>query len=101
MPLLVFVNGKSGGGQGRELLGMLSSLLNPHQTFDVTEFGPLPGFVHGLNVLVLYVVCVRVCACVCVCALLLRVGVFVHTTILTLFSLDTASVPSAMCPSFK
>eukprot|EP00053_Salpingoeca_punica_P019889 m.204013 g.204013 ORF g.204013 m.204013 type:complete len:1066 (+) comp17742_c0_seq4:224-3421(+) len=44
MPLLVFVNGKSGGGQGRELLCSLSAALNPNQVFDVTSLGPLPGF---------------------------------------------------------
>ncbi|CAB1325330.1 unnamed protein product [Coregonus sp. 'balchen'] len=42
-PLLVFVNPKSGGLKGRELLYGFRKLLNPHQVFDMTNGGPLPG----------------------------------------------------------
>eukprot|EP00052_Salpingoeca_macrocollata_P025075 m.227346 g.227346 ORF g.227346 m.227346 type:complete len:1024 (-) comp22368_c1_seq2:74-3145(-) len=49
-PLLVFVNSKSGGGQGQELFSILSTMLNPYQVFDVTQNGPLPGFAAFRNV---------------------------------------------------
>lgn len=42
-PLLVFVNGKSGGGQGVKLINFFQRTLNPHQVFDLMEDGPLPG----------------------------------------------------------
>ncbi|XP_015228773.1 PREDICTED: diacylglycerol kinase theta [Cyprinodon variegatus] len=42
-PLLVFVNPKSGGLKGRELLYSFRKLLNPHQVFDLTNGGPLAG----------------------------------------------------------
>uniref|UniRef100_A0A3B3YLM5 Diacylglycerol kinase n=1 Tax=Poecilia mexicana TaxID=48701 RepID=A0A3B3YLM5_9TELE len=42
-PLLVFVNPKSGGLKGRELLHSFRKLLNPHQVFDITNGGPLAG----------------------------------------------------------
>lgn len=42
-PLLVFVNPKSGGLKGRELLYGFRKLLNPHQVFDITNGGPLAG----------------------------------------------------------
>ncbi|KAL0974105.1 hypothetical protein UPYG_G00215430 [Umbra pygmaea] len=42
-PLLVFVNPKSGGLKGQELLYSFRKLLNPHQVFDLTNGGPLPG----------------------------------------------------------
>ncbi|KAK5605301.1 hypothetical protein CRENBAI_014273 [Crenichthys baileyi] len=42
-PLLVFVNPKSGGLKGRELLYSFRKLLNPHQVFDITNGGPLAG----------------------------------------------------------
>lgn len=42
-PLLVFVNPKSGGLKGRELLYSFRKLLNPHQVFELTNGGPLPG----------------------------------------------------------
>lgn len=42
-PLLVFVNPKSGGLKGRELLHSFRKLLNPHQVFDLTNGGPLAG----------------------------------------------------------
>ncbi|XP_062840795.1 diacylglycerol kinase theta [Trichomycterus rosablanca] len=42
-PLLVFVNPKSGGLKGREVLYGLRKLLNPHQVFELTNGGPLPG----------------------------------------------------------
>ena len=42
-PLLVFVNGKSGGGQGLQLINNFRKLLNPHQVFDLSNGGPLCG----------------------------------------------------------
>ncbi|CAN9514629.1 unnamed protein product [Ophioblennius macclurei] len=42
-PLLVFVNPKSGGMKGRELLYSFRKLLNPHQVFDISHGGPLAG----------------------------------------------------------
>uniref|UniRef100_A0AAY4DVJ0 Diacylglycerol kinase n=1 Tax=Denticeps clupeoides TaxID=299321 RepID=A0AAY4DVJ0_9TELE len=42
-PLLVFVNPKSGGLRGRELLYNLRKILNPHQVFELTSGGPLAG----------------------------------------------------------
>eukprot|EP00795_Rhopilema_esculentum_P008071 gene8071-13987_t len=42
-PLLVFVNGKSGGGQGAKLINFFQRTLNPYQIFDLMEGGPLPG----------------------------------------------------------
>jgi diacylglycerol kinase (ATP) len=43
IPLLVFVNVKSGGQQGIELVNSFRNLLNPHQVFDLQNGGPLPG----------------------------------------------------------
>ncbi|XP_033871675.3 diacylglycerol kinase theta-like [Acipenser ruthenus] len=42
-PLLVFVNPKSGGLKGRDLIYSFRKLLNPHQVFELTSVGPLPG----------------------------------------------------------
>ncbi|KAI4897515.1 hypothetical protein NFI96_015907 [Prochilodus magdalenae] len=42
-PLLVFVNPKSGGLKGREILYGFRKLLNPHQVFELTSGGPLAG----------------------------------------------------------
>lgn len=44
-PLLVFVNVKSGGCQGLELISSFRKLLNPYQVFDLENGGPLPGWV--------------------------------------------------------
>ena len=42
-PLLVFINGKSGGNQGVELLSAFRRHLNPHQVYDLSKGGPIPG----------------------------------------------------------
>ncbi|KAG1714229.1 Diacylglycerol kinase theta [Nymphon striatum] len=42
-PLLIFVNVKSGGCQGQELISSFRKLLNPYQVFDLENGGPLPG----------------------------------------------------------
>ncbi|VDM30824.1 unnamed protein product [Hydatigera taeniaeformis] len=42
-PLLVFVNIKSGGCQGIELMTAFRCLLNPFQVFNLDVGGPLPG----------------------------------------------------------
>lgn len=44
-PVLVFVNGKSGGNQGVKLLSGFRRHLNPHQVYDLMNGGPLPGWV--------------------------------------------------------
>ena len=42
-PLLVFVNVKSGGCQGLELITAFRKQLNPYQVYDLDNGGPLPG----------------------------------------------------------
>jgi len=42
-PLLVFVNVKSGGCQGLELITAFRKQLNPYQVYDLENGGPLPG----------------------------------------------------------
>ena len=42
-PVLVFINGKSGGNQGVELLSAFRRHLNPHQVWDLSKGGPIPG----------------------------------------------------------
>eukprot|EP00731_Ephydatia_muelleri_P011027 Em0005g1613a len=41
--LLVFINERSGGNQGRSLLSGFRRHLNPYQVFNLAEGGPLPG----------------------------------------------------------
>eukprot|EP00667_Euglena_gracilis_P014323 EG_transcript_14838 len=45
-PLVVFVNPKSGGNQGMEVIGEFRRLLDPSQVFDLTEGGPKAGLVQ-------------------------------------------------------
>lgn len=45
-PLLVFMNGRSGGNQGLDLLTKFRHYLNPHQVFDLANGGPHIGYVH-------------------------------------------------------
>ena len=42
-PLVVFINKKSGGQQGKELEKQFCHLLSKHQVFDLSEGGPLAG----------------------------------------------------------
>ncbi|XP_046350974.1 diacylglycerol kinase theta-like isoform X3 [Haliotis rufescens] len=49
-PLLVFVNVKSGGCQGLELITSFRKLLNPHQVFNLENGGPLPGLYVCRNI---------------------------------------------------
>ncbi|WAR17399.1 DGKQ-like protein, partial [Mya arenaria] len=49
-PLLVFVNVKSGGCQGLNLITAFRKLLNPHQVFNLENGGPLPGLYVFRNV---------------------------------------------------
>lgn len=44
-PLLVFINGRSGGNQGLDLLTKFRHYLNPHQVFDIANGGPHVGLV--------------------------------------------------------
>ena len=48
-PLMVFVNVKSGGCQGIELVHSFRKLLNPHQVFNLDYGGPLPGYVQHFS----------------------------------------------------
>ncbi|KAK7489220.1 hypothetical protein BaRGS_00019598 [Batillaria attramentaria] len=49
-PLMVFVNVKSGGCQGLDLITSFRKLLNPHQVFNLDNGGPLPGLYVFRNV---------------------------------------------------
>ncbi|KAI8121116.1 Eye-specific diacylglycerol kinase [Lucilia cuprina] len=43
IPVIVYINPKSGGNQGVKLLGKFQHLLNPRQVFDLTQGGPKMG----------------------------------------------------------
>ncbi|XP_055914439.1 eye-specific diacylglycerol kinase isoform X1 [Eupeodes corollae] len=43
IPVIVFINPKSGGNQGVKLLGKFQWILNPRQVFDLTQGGPKMG----------------------------------------------------------
>ncbi|KAF6028330.1 DGKQ [Bugula neritina] len=49
-PLLVFVNTRSGGCQGGQLITGFRKVLNPHQVFDLSNGGPLPGLYVFRNI---------------------------------------------------
>ncbi|KAK3725289.1 hypothetical protein RRG08_005349 [Elysia crispata] len=49
-PLMVFVNVKSGGCQGLDLITSFRKLLNPHQVFNLENGGPLPGLYVFRNI---------------------------------------------------
>lgn len=44
-PVIVFINGKSGGQQGARVKKKFLSLLPDDQVFDLSEGGPEPGYV--------------------------------------------------------
>eukprot|EP01100_Stratorugosa_tubuloviscum_P015828 TRINITY_DN951_c0_g1_i3.p1 TRINITY_DN951_c0_g1~~TRINITY_DN951_c0_g1_i3.p1 ORF type:complete len:613 (+),score=222.08 TRINITY_DN951_c0_g1_i3:51-1889(+) len=50
-PLLVFVNNRSGGQQGQQLIKKFKRFLHPFQIFDLANGGPQPGleFFQSLN----------------------------------------------------
>ncbi|KJE89237.1 diacylglycerol kinase alpha [Capsaspora owczarzaki ATCC 30864] len=50
VPLLVFINPKSGGKQGVKLMQIFQWLLNPMQVFDLTQGGPAAGLKLFANV---------------------------------------------------
>ena len=49
-PVLAFVNERSGGGQGVNLLTAFRRFLNPYQVFNLSYGGPLPGLYAFRNV---------------------------------------------------
>ena len=44
----MFINGRSGGNQGLDLLTKFRHYLNPHQVFDIGNGGPHVGLVVAL-----------------------------------------------------
>ncbi|KAL6057878.1 Diacylglycerol kinase [Balamuthia mandrillaris] len=49
-PLVVFINKKSGGQQGKALEQQFSSLLHPNQVYDLSEGGPMAGLLQFKDV---------------------------------------------------
>ena len=49
-PLLIFVNARSGGGQGKKISEELRFYFSRHQVFELDEGGPLPGLFSYRNV---------------------------------------------------
>jgi hypothetical protein len=48
-PVIVFINGKSGGQQGARVKKKFLSLLPEDHVFDLSEGGPEPGYACTLN----------------------------------------------------
>lgn len=49
-PVIVFINGKSGGQQGARVKKKFLSILPDDQVFDLSEGGPEPGYVQRSTV---------------------------------------------------
>jgi diacylglycerol kinase (ATP) len=49
-PILVFINSKSGGRSGGDIINGFSRHLNPLQVFDLSNGGPMPGLYTFRNV---------------------------------------------------
>ena len=50
VPLLVCINGKSGGGQGAEVMCKINKMVNPSQVFDITKMGAVQPLLMFRNV---------------------------------------------------
>lgn len=59
-PLLVFMNGRSGGNQGLDLLTKFRHYLNPHQVFDLANGGPHIGLVQLVLFLLPFIVYISI-----------------------------------------